>query len=226
MSKFGSPCERKLWLQDHPDEGGDTEPLPASARFKFAYGHVLESIILELAKKAGHTVEKEQDTVEFLGVPGHIDAIIDGELVDVKSANARGFEKFKYHKLESDDPFGYLDQQNLYYRALGLKTGRFHFLAIDKELGHICLDTYSVDHKRDMEAEVVAKQNMLAAPLPPRRMPTVPEGKSGNEGLDLPCRYCEFKKTCWPGLRVFGYSNGPKFLTKVVKEPEVPEWTS
>lgn len=223
MSKFGTPCERKLWYQDHPDEGGDTEPLSAAARLKFAYGHVLEAIVLELAKKAKHTVEKEQDCVEFCGVPGHIDAVIDGELVDVKSANARGFEKFRYHKLETDDPFGYLDQQNLYYRALGLKTGRFHFLAIDKELGHICLDTYKVDPKRDMEKEVIAKQLMLSNPTPPRRLADVPMGKSGNMELDLPCRYCEFKRTCWPGLRAFAYSNGPKFLTKVAKLPDVTE---
>lgn len=225
MSKFGSPCERKLWLQDHPDSCGDVESLSASTRLKFAYGHVLEAVVLELAKKAGHTVEKEQDTVEFCGVPGHIDALIDGELVDVKSANSRGMDKFKYHKLESDDPFGYLDQQNLYYRALGLKTGRFHFLAIDKELGHICLDTYKVDDKRDMEAEVKAKQEMLKSPLPPRKMPTVPLGKSGNEELGLACRYCEFKRTCWPGLRVFAYSGAPKFLTKVAKQPDVQEIT-
>lgn len=225
MSKFGTPCDRKLWYGDHPDMGGTVEPLSASARLKFGYGHVLEAVIICLARKAGHLVEREQDTVEYCGVPGHIDALIDGELVDVKSANSRGMDKFKYHKLESDDPFGYLDQQNLYYRALGLKTGRFHFLAIDKELGHICLDTYKVDDKRDMEAEVKAKQEMLKSQQPPRRMPTVPLGKAGNEELGLACRYCEFKRTCWPGLRVFAYSGAPKFLTKVVKQPDVMEIT-
>jgi hypothetical protein len=223
MSKFGSPCERKLWLQDHPDACGDVESLSAATRLKFAYGHVLEAIVLELAKKAGHSVERQQDHVEFHGVPGHLDATIDGELVDVKSANSRGMDKFKYHKLESDDPFGYLDQLNLYYRATGLTTGRFHFLAIDKELGHLVLDTYKVDDKRDMAKEVLAKQLMLTNPEPPKKLATVEEGKSGNEGLSLACRYCEFKRTCWPGLRVFAYSGGPKFLTKVVKQPDVQE---
>lgn len=224
MSKFGAPCERQLWLNDHPDQiTGERETLSAASRYKFTYGHILEETTLFLVEKAGHHVERRQEAVEFLGVPGHIDCLIDGELVDVKSANARGYEKFKYHKLESDDPFGYLDQQNLYYRALGLKTGRFHFLAIDKELGNICLDTYKVDDKRDMEAEVVAKQKMLQSPLPPRKMPTVPLGKSGNEELGLACRYCEFKRTCWPSLRTFAYSGGPKFLTKVAKEPDVME---
>ena len=36
MSKFGSPCELKLWLQDHPDSCGDTESLSAPTRLKFA----------------------------------------------------------------------------------------------------------------------------------------------------------------------------------------------
>lgn len=223
MSKLGTPCERKLWYGDHPDAAGDTEPLDANTRLKFTYGHILEECLLLLAEKAGHDVQRRQETVDYQGVPGHIDAIIDGELVDVKSANSRSYDKFKYHKLEHDDPFGYLTQQEGYYRALGLKTGRFHFLAIDKELGHICLDTYAVDEKRDLAKEIAMKQEMLKQPTPPPRLPAVPEGKSGNMALGLNCRYCEFKKTCWPGMRTFLYSSGPKHLVKVERLPDVPE---
>jgi hypothetical protein len=41
---------------------------------------------------------------------GHQDAIIDGVLVDCKSASGVGFDKFKYNKLAEDDPFGYVAQ--------------------------------------------------------------------------------------------------------------------
>lgn len=226
MSKLGSPCERKLWYGDHPDTAGDPEPLTAATRLKFTYGHILEECLLFLAEKAGHHVARRQETVDYNGVPGHIDAIIDGELVDVKSANSRSYDKFKFNKLREDDPFGYLTQQEGYYRALGLETGRFHFLAIDKELGHICLDTYPVDTKRDLAKEIALKQEMLKQSTPPPRLPSVEDGKSGNRKLGLNCNYCEFKKTCWPEMRTFLYSSGPRHLVRVVREPDVPEQRS
>jgi len=36
---------------------------------------------------------------------------------------------------------------------------------------------------------------------------------------------CDFKYTCWPDVRTFLYSGKPRFLTKVVREPKVPEVT-
>lgn len=223
MSKLGAACNRQLWYSDHPDSWGVKESLSPATKLKFTYGHILEEEILFLVEKSGHKVERRQDSVDYMGVPGHIDCLIDDELVDVKSANSRSYDKFKKHQLREDDPFGYLTQLEGYYRALGLKTGRFHFLAIDKELGHICLDTYAVDEKRDLAKEIAAKQLMLKQTTPPPRLPSVPDGKSGNEQLGLNCRYCEFKKTCWPEMRSFLYSSGPRHLVKVAREPDVPE---
>jgi hypothetical protein len=42
--------------------------------------------------------------------------------------------------------------------------------------------------------------------------------------LGTGCSYCAFKKHCWPGLRGFAYSGGPRYLTNVVKTPDVPEF--
>jgi hypothetical protein len=39
----------------------------------------------------------------------------------------------------------------------------------------------------------------------------------------MECSYCEFKKACWPGLKMFTYSHGPMYLTKIKKELKVPE---
>ena len=97
------------------------------------------------------------------------------------------------------------------------------FLAIDKQLGKICLDKHpksSVDYK----SKVAETKEMLASSSPPDR-PYVaePDGKSGNMKLGVACSYCSFKKTCWPEMRTFLYSNGPRFLTVVQRTPEVPE---
>ena len=51
----------------------------------------------------------------------------------------------------------------------------------------------------------------------------VPDGKSGNMKLPVGCSYCHFKKTCYPELRTFLYSTGPKFLVEVKNEPKVQE---
>jgi CRISPR/Cas system-associated exonuclease Cas4 (RecB family) len=231
MSNFGTPCERKLWYTVNKPEWA--EKLEPWARFKFAYGHLLETVVLFLTKKAGHEVKGEQTELDFHGIKGHRDAIIDGVVVDVKSANSRGMGKFKDHALESDDPFAYLDQLSLYAAASKgdpnvAVTKEAAFLAVDKELGHIVLDKYKV--KEIDEATIEAKKQMLSSSTPPRRayLPQA-DGKSGNQKLGVACSYCPYKQQCWAdankgrGLRGFLYSNGPRWLTWVEREPEVSE---
>jgi hypothetical protein len=230
MSNFGTPCERKLWYTvNFPEEA---EPLKGNALLKFLTGHILEEVILSLAEQAGHSVEAQQETVEVEGVVGHIDAIVDGVVIDVKSANARSFTKFRDHELATNDPFGYIDQLELYHHALqaddrvrgeGKRTAAF--IAVDKELGHVVVDKYQVQ-ERDWEKEVQEKKVMLEAKTPPPRgfFPE-PHNKSGNLKLPTPCAYCPYKKKCYPGLRTFIYASGPVYMTKVTKEPDVREVT-
>jgi hypothetical protein len=226
-SNIGQPCERKLWYTiNTPSEA---EPMPRKARFKFLYGDLIEALVLFLAAEAGHKVEGCQTPVSISGVKGQRDAIIDGVLVDVKSANTRSFEKFEKHTLApGDDPFGYLDQLDFYREAskddpqLVVKD-KAAFLAVDKELGSMVLDIHGAKGI-DWEARISEKREMLRLPEPPGRcFEDKPEGKSGNRKLGVPCTYCPFKKKCWPGLRTFLYSNGPMYLTKVVREPKVTD---
>lgn len=227
-SNIGHPCERKLWYTiNTPSEA---EPLSLKARFKFLYGDIIEALVLFLAAEAGHKVEGCQDTVEISGVKGKRDAIIDGVLVDVKSANTRSFEKFENHKLDEpgNDSFGYLDQLDFYREGskddprLVVKD-KAAFLAVDKELGSMVLDVHDA-RGYDWEALIASKREMLSRPEPPDRpFEDIEEGKSGNRRLQVPCTYCPFKKKCWPGLRTFIYANGPKYLTTVTREPKPME---
>mgnify|MGYP003392995071 CR=1 FL=1 len=226
LSNLGAPCERKLWYSINQPERA--EKLPPSAKFKFLFGDIIEEVILFLAKAAGHSVKSEQAEVSLHGVPGHIDAVIDGELVDVKSASSYAFNKFKYHTLAEDDAFGYRTQLDSYRVASSgnpdlLVGNRAHFLAVDKTLGHITLDTHT-PLGVEYEEVVQRKREMLAWPKPPNRGFTdIPEGASGNRKLGVGCSYCSFKHHCWPNLRTFAYSRGPVFLTVVQKEPNVAE---
>lgn len=225
MSNFSTP-DRKLYYQlNHPEEAEELKP---NTRITFMLGHMAEALVLLLTELAVHEVTGEQDTMKIHELEGHRDAVIDGNTVDVKSANSRSFRKFRDGTLEEDDPFGYIDQLSLYVSAgvddplVRNKTSGY-FLAIDKELGHLALLEVKVREK-DYSQEWKRKMLMLNGELPPRCYGDVEEGKSGNRKLGVQCSYCAFKQTCWPNLRTFLYSNGPKFLTKVEREPDVKEF--
>jgi len=59
----------------------------------------------------------------------------------------------------------------------------------------------------------------------------IADGSSGNMRLAVGCSFCDYKYDCWKdanggkGIRTFNYSNGPKHLVQVGKEPNVPEVT-
>lgn len=230
FSNLGKP-DRQIWFQANRPELA--EKMSAKTFFKFLYGDVIEQLLLFLAKEAGHTVEHEQAEVEVDGIKGHIDARIDGIVVDVKSASPYSYKKFFDGTLFENDPFGYIGQLSSY--GTTVEPGKpAAFLVADKVHGDIGLS--------EVSEEVVAKYNVperidhlkrvIESPeLPPRCYEDIPEGKSGNRKLGVNCSYCPFKKECWKdanngrGLRTFLYYKGPVFLTNVEREPDVPEIT-
>jgi hypothetical protein len=226
MSSIGNPCIRKLWLEYHYPER--IEQLSPDTRLKFLYGDLTEEFLLFLAELAGHTVEGRQDTQEISGVYGHRDAVIDGVVVDVKSASTYSFNKFAGHLTRDTDAFGYITQLQSYLHAGQLDDkvkdkSRGAFLVCDKTLGHITLDIHPYE-PFDWEKEYEYRKSVVYGPdLPVRSFQPVPEGKSGNEKLPINCSYCSVKHLCHDNLRTFLYYSGPVYLTKVVREPNVPE---
>jgi len=241
MSNLGTNCDRKLWYSIRTPELA--EPLPPEAHMKFLFGDILEELILFLAKEAGHDVRDQQREVTLHGVKGHIDGVVDGVLVDVKSASSYSFKKFKDGITRSTDAFGYLTQLGGYREALrdtdGVQEGdgvqgevrgrksdseRAAFIAVDKQLGHICVDVHDKDLDQDYERLIERKRAVLDSNKPPdRSFDAIPDGKSGNYKLGVECSYCPFKRSCWSGLRTFIYSDGPRHLVRVAREPNVPE---
>ena len=157
--------------------------------------------------------------------------VIDGMLIDVKSASPYGFTKFASHKLREDDAFGYIAQLTAYLLSSQddpLVTNKTHaaFLVVNKVSGEITLDVYDLreDMKQMVKLIEERKRMVNSSTPPPREYDEIPEGKSGNMNIQMPCGYCEFKDHCWKGLRTFVYYGGkPKFFTKVKREPKVPE---
>lgn len=214
--------DRQIW---HQAKDTPKEEMQPNAYFKFLYGDMIELLVLFLAKEAGHTVADEQKEIEVDGVKGHIDAIIDGVVVDVKSASPFSFQKFKNGKLLEDDPFGYIQQLSGYAHVLTPNEAPY-FFAVDKVSGQMHLMEVSTSITADYAPapRIEHLKNILASdtPPPPCKVP-VPDGKSGNMKLDTLCSYCAYKKSCYPEIRTFLYSNGPRYLTKVAKVPDVYE---
>ena len=222
FSSLGKP-DRQIWYDGNPSE--DEQQLSAKTYFKFLYGDVIECLVLFLAKEAGHAVERTQEEVEVEGVLGHIDAIIDGVVVDVKSASPHGYKKFATNSVVGDDPFGYVQQLSGYASVL-TPNEPAAWVAMDKVSGSLCVSKLSTTVIKDNDPlprinhlkEVLSKDEP-----PPRCYDPVPDGKSGNMKLPTGCSYCKHLRRCWPQARKFLYSTGPRYLTTVVKTPDVPE---
>jgi len=199
---------------------------------KFMFGDLIEELLLLLVRLSGHEVRGEQVGVTVGGVLGHRDAVIDGFTVDVKSASKFSFEKFKNGQIKEDDPFGYMDQLAAYTQgAADVDKSKAYNLVMGKELGNLTLFELDSSEMIDAEARVKEVQTALLDNVNPPVRPYEPraEGKSGNMALPVTCSYCPFKFKCWAdanggdGVRTFIYSNGPKYLTTVEREPKVPE---
>lgn len=227
MSNLGRG-DRQLWYSINGDF--PPEELADHTRLKFLLGDVWEAVLLFLAEASGHKVERQQETVELEGIKGHIDAVIDGVLVDVKSASTYSFKKFNDGTLRDNDPFGYYDQISGYATATGVPTAAF--LAGDKQNGHITLLKVSEEEIESVNSRERIKwiKSVLESPEEPERChEDVEHGAGGNRALGTNCSYCPFKHHCWRdanngvGLRTFLYASGPVFMTHVEKEPKVFE---
>lgn len=222
---MGRP-DRMLWYAKHAPE--KAERMTPKTYFKFLYGDMIELLLLFLARESGHKVEREQEQVESDGIKGHIDAVIDGVTVDCKSASPYSYNKFANGDFLTNDPFGYIGQIGGYRNVLA--TERAGFLVANKVHGDICFSEVPkniLDGNRP-EDRITHLKGVLAVPTePPRCYSDQPFGKSGNRVLGLECSYCPFKAHCWrdanggEGLIQYNYSTGPKFFTRVGKEPKV-----
>lgn len=228
MSNVGKPV-RRLWF-DHKykDEQSDSKP-NAQTQIKFLYGHMLEELVKLFVVISDHDLTGEQKEVVVDGVSGHIDCIIDDEVVDIKTASGFAFNKFKNGTLRDDDPFGYLGQLAGYEESEGTNDGGL--LVINKENGELCFYQPEDLDKPNIRNKIKDIKKSLKKSKPPAEYcyKPVADGVKGNEKLHKNCAWCPHKFECYKdsnngkGLRIFQYSKGYAFLTKVVAAPKVQE---
>jgi hypothetical protein len=198
--------------------------MPPWAQIKFAYGTIIEDLILTLCRAAGHEVTGEQDELRLDGIVGHRDCVIDGCIVDVKSASSISFQKFKTHDYSLVDSFGYLDQLDSYIVAshsdpLVRCKDHGYILAVDKTLGHLHAYKHTA-RPEHIRSRIGCYKAIVSSPHPPKcECKTEAVGNSGNIKLDFKSSYSPYKWSCFPGLRAFKYAGGIMYLSKVVKPP-------
>lgn len=229
LSNIGKPARQVFYdIQGYgPGAKHTPEKLSAADKLKFLYGDIIEELFLYLAEEAGHTVSDRQKRVEVDGVVGHLDAKIDGTVVDVKSASKFSFGKFADGSLvRGDDPFGYVAQISSYATA---EDSNAAIWAIEKERAKQVVLPIPVQDPRPKIKEL---RDALGRDVPPPRCyEPVPVGKSGNKGLPVGCVFCSHKRHCWSdanrgrGLRMFQYATGPTYLVEVFETPKVEEIT-
>lgn len=225
MSRLGVP-NRKFWYDSN--EPVLNKKLP---KLKFLYGDIIEALMLFLAKEAGHKVEDEQKEVIVDGVKGHIDAKIDGYIIDAKSTSDFAYKKFVNGTLAENDPFGYIAQLSGYMHAYNTDKGGFW--AMNKVTGQMTvLKIPSID-TINAPKRIIELKEIKTLPSPPTEKCYQPKpyGKSGNTILNTNCSFCEHKFKCWSevnngkGLRQFKYSSGVVDFVEILNEPRVDEVT-
>ena len=228
MSNIGKP-NRQLWYD--MKSKAKTKAFSAPVQIKFLYGHILEEVVLFLARLAEHEVTSEQKEVDVAGIKGHMDCKIDGEVIDIKTASSFAFRKFKEGTLPDDDPFGYMAQIAAYEESEGTDKGGF--LTLNKENGELALFRPDELDKPNIKARIKLLREQMKEDTPPDFCYSpIPDGKSGNMKLPRGCVYCRHKFECHKdsnigmGLRVFKYAKKFEYLTNVAKLPRVQEVTN
>ena len=228
MSNVGKGT-RRLWFDNkYKNKQSESKPNPPT-QIKFLYGHMLEELVKLFVTISGHDLTGEQKEVVVDSVSGHIDCIIDDEVVDIKTASGFAFNKFKNGTLRDDDPFGYLGQLAGYEESEGTSKGGL--LVINKENGELCFYQPEDLDKPNIRSKIKNINKALKKNTPPADLcfKPVADGTKGNEKIHKNCAWCPYKFECFEdsnngkGLRVFQYSKGYAFLTKVVAEPKVQE---
>ena len=225
MSNIGRPT-RRLWYDLNTEQ--EKERINGPTFIKFLYGHLLEVLLLFFVRLTGHVVEGEQKEVTVEGIKGHMDSVIDGEVIDVKTASGYAFKKFKDGTLAQNDSFGYLSQLAGYEAAEQTNNGGF--LVMNKETGALTVFIPDDLEKPNIVHRIKEVKKAMKKKTPPAYCyKPIAEGAAGNMKLPRDCNWCPHKFECHKdandgkGLRTFQYAKGLVYLTHVAKLPNVQE---
>lgn len=149
ISSLGYPMAfqvlNKLGLKD------PLEAVPANV-FALWFGNAVECLVMSLMDDYGVPYHSYQKDVDFHGIPGSLDFMVDGCVVDVKSMSPYYFDSWHGKNADEANPNddrGYITQILAYRQAVGA-TGAA-ILAINKQTGRMALTPISVLDEEEYE---------------------------------------------------------------------------
>lgn len=212
MSNVGRPlCQLQM-----DKAGAEKERSSPFFKLQMLIGDMHEAAIIAVMRAAGVKVKEVQKKVKLTlkdgtALSGTLDVVIEtseGEGVyDIKSASPWSFKnKFKggYAALEANDAFGYVGQGHGYSNAVGLPFRGW--IASDKSSGEITVCDCPIDTDAEpVIDEINETAKAIAEDRPFKRCfedqpETFRKKETGNRVLGMPCKFCDFKFSCWPGL--------------------------
>lgn len=136
VSQLGKPgCYLSLLKLGLIDGDGDTS---FRQKLIFQFGDYFEELLIFLLQSQGFEVTRQQEEVDFLGVKGHIDGVVnDTTIIEVKTMSGYIFDKFVAGSMEHS---AYYTQLGIYSHMLDLPAV---WLVLNKqtfELGLLNLD--------------------------------------------------------------------------------------
>lgn len=210
MSKVGRPtCQIQMEKM-----GAEREEKPYSFHMQMLIGDMTEIAAVAILKAAGVTVENEQEKVELRvageRIFGRTDVTINGKIWDIKSASPFSFQnKFSrgFNAVAQDDVFGYVAQGYSYDHATGKPFGGW--IVIEKSTGEwaVCeTPENDTEHKVTALTDVFHTVKKISTDAPFERCftdepDTYYKKPTGHRVLGKACTFCDFKWSCWPGLK-------------------------
>ena len=113
MSELGKPAVLlALKKLGYPLENG----MSVARKMTMLWGSVAESTIIALMRQQGMFVSHEQTIIDFKGIPGHLDCVVDDMVVEIKTMSDGYWNQFTKHP---NDDRGYITQLALYMACSG-----------------------------------------------------------------------------------------------------------
>lgn len=203
LSAMGKPlCQLQM-----EKAGADREDPEPFFLMRMLFGDLAEALLILLLKAGGVDIGKQHEKVEWDGIPGELDIIIDDRVYDIKTASQYSYKhKFEsYESLKADDSFGYITQLYGYAVAKGIPAGGW--IVMDKSSGQVKLIEAPTEGDEETLAlhKIAKNKKALEDNIPFKRCfeaeeETFYKKPTGNKTLGFNCSYCAYKKTCWPTL--------------------------
>lgn len=209
---------------------GFIEKFSNRTKMIFFTGHLWEALIIDAMKSCGLEISGQQDTLEFHGFKGHIDAMIDEHLLEFKTMSDASFKRF------IKDPTSnmkYVFQLGVYSHCI--HAGRAGWICLNKqtmELSYVPFPWELYDHVLE---EVVQKSQILTCVNSVSDLKYVykPEGKkeiykkeeTGKLLLPMFISYSPFSDAFYKTYdETNGYGKLTCYVERLKTQAETEEW--